>query len=162
MDLIWPTPQKNVHEALSQWFPPWQSQWHVKCFLVNYHLISTNYEVSTVTPKFNTSQSCKCQQCYQGDLSLLELIYILFYHLFLKTNWRSIFYYFHFTCVGAQGRLPPNVPQWHIDYCEFQFLKTLPMQEGHFDPPVSLKAGNTSLLWKVLSLHLEVEGCPYR
>lgn len=78
MDLIWPTPQKNVHEALSQWFPPWQSQWHVKCFLVNYHLISTNYEVSTVTPKFNTSQSCKCQQCYQGDLSLLELIYILF------------------------------------------------------------------------------------
>ena len=34
------------------------------------------------------------------------------------------------------------MPQWHIDYFELKLLQKQPGQEGHFDPPVSLKAGN--------------------
>ena len=44
--------------------------------------------------------------------------------------------------VGAHGRPPPNVPQGHIYYFELQLLKKRPMQEGHSDTSVSLKAGN--------------------
>ena len=46
--------------------------------------------------------------------------------------------------VGAQGRPPPNIPQWHIDYFE---LKLLEKHKGHSGPPVSVpswKAGNKS------------------
>ena len=38
--------------------------------------------------------------------------------------------------------MPQNMPQWHIDYFELKLLQKQPGQEGHFDPPVSLKAGN--------------------
>ena len=40
--------------------------------------------------------------------------------------------------VGAQGRLPQNGPQWHIDYFELKLLKKWLMQEGHSDPPFCL------------------------
>ena len=38
--------------------------------------------------------------------------------------------------MGAQDRQPQNMPQWHIDYFELEFLKKQPMQEGHSDPPL--------------------------
>ena len=39
--------------------------------------------------------------------------------------------------LGAQGRLPQNISQWHIDYFEFSCLKIQPVQEGQVDSPLS-------------------------
>lgn len=33
--------------------------------------------------------------------------------------------------MGVQGRHPPNVPQWYINYIELKLLKEQLMQEGH-------------------------------
>lgn len=38
----------------------------------------------------------------------------------------------HFHIVGAQGRLPPNTPQWRADYFELKLLRKEPVQ-GHSD-----------------------------
>ena len=58
--------------------------------------------------------------------------------------------------VGARGRLPQNIPQWHIDYFEFKLLEKQTMQEGQI-PLLSLfplKRGNKSPMEKELFLHL--------
>lgn len=36
--------------------------------------------------------------------------------------------------VGAQCRLPQNMPQWHIDYLVVRLLKKRPLQEWYSDP----------------------------
>ena len=56
--------------------------------------------------------------------------------------------------VGAQGRLPQNTPQWHIDYFTLMLLKKRPMQEGHSDPPLCLPESRKqiSLVQGALSL----------
>lgn len=59
--------------------------------------------------------------------------------------------------VGAQSRPTQNVCQWHIDYYELKLLKKQQTQEGHSDPPVSLKTGNKAFVWKVHSLSLSHE-----
>ena len=43
-----------------------------------------------------------------------------------------------FTILGTQGRPPPKMPQWHIDYFEVKLLKKELIQEGHSDPPLCL------------------------
>ena len=49
--------------------------------------------------------------------------------------------------VGAQSRLPQNVPQWHINYFELKLLEKLATQKDTLTLlSVSLKAGNKSLL----------------
>ena len=41
---------------------------------------------------------------------------------------------------------PKNVPQWHIDDLELKLLKKGSLPQGHFDPSVSLRAGNKPLM----------------
>lgn len=40
--------------------------------------------------------------------------------------------------VGALGKLPQNMSQYHINYFELKWHKKHPMQAGHFDPDRSL------------------------
>ena len=40
--------------------------------------------------------------------------------------------------IGALGRPPQNVPQWHIDYFELKLLKKQPMQGGCSHSPFCL------------------------
>lgn len=53
---------------------------------------------------------------------------------------------------------PQNMPQWHIDYFEFKLLKSRCKRDTLAILPVSLEAGNESVMWQLPSLHLEVEG----
>lgn len=47
--------------------------------------------------------------------------------------------------MGAQGRLPQNLPPWHIDYFKLKLLEKQPVQERQFDLPLSpLRPGNKS------------------
>ena len=49
---------------------------------------------------------------------------------------------------GGQGRLPPNMPLWHIiDYFELKLLKKQPMQEQS-DPPLSTWKQEINLLFE--------------
>ena len=45
---------------------------------------------------------------------------------------------YSFGSVGAQGRPPPNVPEWHVEYFELKLLKKWAMREGHSDLPFCL------------------------
>ena len=40
--------------------------------------------------------------------------------------------------VGTQGRLPPDMPEWHIDYFEWEILKERPIQDECPDFPLCL------------------------
>ena len=58
------------------------------------------------------------------------------------------------------GQATQNMTQWQNNNFDLKLLKKRPMQEGHSEPPVSLKKGNQYPMWKVPSLPLEV-GHPY-
>lgn len=49
--------------------------------------------------------------------------------------------------VGAQGGLPQDIAQWHIDYFELKLLKKLLVQEENPDLSIPLKAGDKSPMW---------------
>lgn len=67
---------------------------------------------------------------------------------------------FLFVDDGVQGRLPPNMPLWTIDYFELKLPKKQPIQKGNSDPPLSLlKAENKSPMWNVPSQ--PIKRCPH-
>ena len=45
--------------------------------------------------------------------------------------------------LGAQGRRPPNTPQWH--YFDLKLFKKWPVQEGHSDSPPDPSKQETNL-----------------
>ena len=41
------------------------------------------------------------------------------------------------TCPVAQGRLPPNMPRWHIDYFKLKLMERQQEQKENSGPPLS-------------------------
>ena len=48
---------------------------------------------------------------------------------------------------GAQGRPPPNMPRWHIDYFELKLLEKQLAQERSY-PPLFPWKWKTKLSWE--------------
>jgi len=82
-------------------------------------------------------------KCVTGEVFTVVLLIPFFYKPWGILQSSVMFMSTHVT-VGAQVRLPQNVPQWHFAYFKLKLLK-LPTQEGQRDSPFCLPEGRKSI-----------------